>query len=534
MNDLTVFLLSTGEPSTDECKRLLKAQDISFELKAITNIAPMNVAFQAMLDQCETPYFVQVDADMMLRPHAIRTLFEAMQAARKEVSEVVGWLWGDAEHMPIQGIKIYRHGVVKRFPYQSSFSCEMLVVEQMKAAGYVVESMPLPAGLDGCLGTHFSLQTPEMAFRRWQRLAQKHRRYNWMGWVSTMIPKLRARAHTSQIHHAAYVGAIVGLSGSIEGNREIDWRNPCQEFRKIWPHLPQELVIYCTDKCNFKCTFCRRQHDSNSITYGDVQASFIDEYLTRFPSIGGACIAGFGEPLLNPQLIDILKVLRRREKTSGLITNGSLLLEQAEAIAGTSPTYVSVSLNAATEAEHQTITQTDQWTNVIRGIDAGLRNGLHLGISFVITRQNANKIPAMIDLGHLLNVKFIHLLNLLPHSGSASFEFLNSVLTTQCKEMQLIDEMSKDALVEVWPTPIDLTQPNPMRCVSPFTRLGVDGWGSVSGCSRVDGPKKENGHIDMNNIWNSPHFVNLRMALTGDRPLPDSCKGCFANWKPRG
>ena len=41
-----------------------------------------------MLDECTTPYFVQVDEDMLLYPHAVRTLHERMAAAATEVAMV--------------------------------------------------------------------------------------------------------------------------------------------------------------------------------------------------------------------------------------------------------------------------------------------------------------------------------------------------------------------------------------------------------------------------------------------------------------
>jgi len=36
-------------------------------------------AFQAMLDTCDTPYYVQVDEDMLLHPDAVRRLHASMR-----------------------------------------------------------------------------------------------------------------------------------------------------------------------------------------------------------------------------------------------------------------------------------------------------------------------------------------------------------------------------------------------------------------------------------------------------------------------
>src|SRR5690348_11399473 len=72
--EVTAFVLTVGAPSFDECMRRLDRQDCRFRREVIDHVAPMSQALQCMLDRCETPYFIQVDEDMLLYPHAVRTL----------------------------------------------------------------------------------------------------------------------------------------------------------------------------------------------------------------------------------------------------------------------------------------------------------------------------------------------------------------------------------------------------------------------------------------------------------------------------
>ena len=78
---VTVFVTTVGAPSYDACRQHLGAQDCAFRLQVIDRVAPMSAAFQRMLDECPTPFFVQVDEDMLLYPHAVRTLYEASPRA---------------------------------------------------------------------------------------------------------------------------------------------------------------------------------------------------------------------------------------------------------------------------------------------------------------------------------------------------------------------------------------------------------------------------------------------------------------------
>jgi hypothetical protein len=54
--DVTVFVTTVGVPSFPDC---IERQDCRFRLRVIERVAPMSAAFQAMLDQCDTPYYVR-------------------------------------------------------------------------------------------------------------------------------------------------------------------------------------------------------------------------------------------------------------------------------------------------------------------------------------------------------------------------------------------------------------------------------------------------------------------------------------------
>jgi hypothetical protein len=75
-DQVTVFVISVQTPDLPDCLDALKKQDCLFRQDLIENIAPMDRAFQQMLERAKTPYFVQVDEDMILYPQAIRRLYE--------------------------------------------------------------------------------------------------------------------------------------------------------------------------------------------------------------------------------------------------------------------------------------------------------------------------------------------------------------------------------------------------------------------------------------------------------------------------
>ena len=141
-DEVTVFVSTVGETSLPSCLAHLAEQDCRFQLRMIENVAPMSAAFQAMLDACETPYYVQVDEDMLLHPDAVRRLHANLRCAPADVAFVVACLHDVHLEAPVQGVKIFRHGIVRRYPFADVQSCELDQIDRMRADGFTYRVMP--------------------------------------------------------------------------------------------------------------------------------------------------------------------------------------------------------------------------------------------------------------------------------------------------------------------------------------------------------------------------------------------------------
>lgn len=542
---VTVFLISSGEPSTEECRRRLEQQSCTFTLQEIRDVVPMDRALQQMIDRCETALYVQVDADMLLEPWAIRRLAAEIDACPPTTAMYVGSLWGDAEDRPIQGVKIYRHELLSRFPYRPSMSCEVPQIEAMQATGLTIAAQPFPEHRVECFGLHFSLQTEEMAFRRQQRLAHKFRARAYMQWWSGQPRALMERwqADPTPVNAAAFLGAVAGLVGELPPETEANARVINHDYERVTGHLfrggdteehhgPTELTLYATDRCNAACVGCWRA--TNNPPDKDLSPETVKDILDRFPTIRSTCIAGFGEPLMHQRLGEVVAMLRERGIHTGIITNGVLLKKRAAEVIAWRPTVVTVSLNATDAAEHEHNQGVrGAWQLVLDGVRAALDGGLDVGLSFICRRQNAAQIPRMLDVALEVGANFVHLVNLLPHEGHDA-EFERSVLTRECWEWSHVEAAKQHPgarLVRHWPTPITLDKNPPRRCTSPFRLLGVDVHGHVTTCRRLATPPSFGKlHYAQEGMWRDPELVELRRAMRWDLPLPAPCRSCFGCW----
>lgn len=230
---VTVFVTTVGAPSLDACLCHLERQDARFRFELIDRVAPMSAAFQRMLDRCTTPHYVQVDEDMLLYPWAVRVLHETIAAAPPDVALVVATLHDAHLDRSIQGVKIFRHGVVRRYPLLDKASFELEQIERLERDGYRYVVLPGSAPASGTgesrgpFGLHGTHWTTRSVYERYYTLKRAHRiRPQRQKWLEECVPMLLRRflEDGSDLDFYALM-AIVGATVTDEGaSRAKDFR----------------------------------------------------------------------------------------------------------------------------------------------------------------------------------------------------------------------------------------------------------------------------------------------------------------------
>jgi glycosyl transferase family 1 len=219
---LTVFVTTVGAPTFENCLAHLRDQDCAYTLQVIDRVAPMNVAFQRMLDECRTPYYVQVDEDMLLYPHAVRTLYETMRDAGSHVAIVAADLYDVHVKRRILGVKIFRHAIVRRYPLDAVDEFEKLQVERLEADGYIVArtAKGAPPVVGAVLGLHGTQWTPQSIYERYATLERRRRAFpHQMRWVREHHAEFLQRflEEPSELNFFALLGMIAGVLASANG-----------------------------------------------------------------------------------------------------------------------------------------------------------------------------------------------------------------------------------------------------------------------------------------------------------------------------
>jgi cyclic pyranopterin phosphate synthase len=144
-----------------------------------------------------------------------------------------------------------------------------------------------------------------------------------------------------------------------------------------------DLRISITDRCNYKCVYCRSGNDGPAFPempiadYLRMVRVFVELGITKVRLTGG-------EPLLRRGLVEMVAELGRMKTLEGnpldiaITTNGHLLAELAQPLADAGLSRVTVSMDAVDEERFARITRVPNgYERVLAGVRAAQRAGLN-------------------------------------------------------------------------------------------------------------------------------------------------------------
>jgi len=289
---------------------------------------------------------------------------------------------------------------------------------------------------------------------------------------------------------------------------------------------PNDVNIYQTTTCNYKCSHCLRQTDNNILKAVDVTSTVINNVITMFPTIKNACIAGFGEPLCSRNVFDIIKFLSSKNVGCSLITNGSLITKRKDEFKDLNFQYIAVSLNTVSKEKHKKITQTDTFDDVISGIKWLVsQKRWPIVLSFIAFKKAISEIPEFIKLANSLGVSYCTIVNSLPYNKGSIPDIIKEDDLNIIKQLNEYKKLPGAGIIRKWPIPIKKI-PN-HNCSSPTATIGVNGNNLFTGCRRVLPPSE----LLTTGCWNGDYINELRLSVKGKGRYSYICNNCFGNSK---
>ena len=301
-------------------------------------------------------------------------------------------------------------------------------------------------------------------------------------------------------------------------------------LRRRPPKTLPILLIWVTDRCNLRCQMCGDQWRTDPqqirplMTLDEI-ARIIEgarQLKTVVVSITG------GEPLLHPEIVEILKLIANAGISANLCTNGTLLTdEMVGRLTGTHLKSISVSLDSPTPDDHDRIRGKEgAFLAAVNGIRLLRKNmpKLTININCTVTHRNFHALSKVAELAAELDcakISFAPIHTNLQHKDKPKelFEgmiFAPNELAELSKELLDAAALAKAKGLRTSSRPflhgIPRLYLEPLKqhtCYAGYASCSISPWGDVAPCVGMDSSLSVRDQ-SLNEIWRSGAFQDLR------------------------
>lgn len=280
--------------------------------------------------------------------------------------------------------------------------------------------------------------------------------------------------------------------------------------------FPLMVVVAMTYVCNAKCIHCPYTHSYIRKSYKD--APFIPPEI--FKKIADECgkynarirLTGGGEPLLHPQIIELIEYAKKVGAKIGLITNGSLLTpSMTDELLAIGVDSVEFSVDAADKKTYSKIRVGLDFAEVKRNI------------LYLVEKRNELKSPTEIVVSVVEQKANVDQLDkIVGYWG----KIVDNVQVRKYLTWDILDEKNAGDSTPYYTKRVP--------CPHPFERLNVDTRGKVLFCSFDIKGETDMGNVmetSIRDIWTGKKFNKWRkLLLKGEHDKISICRNC-QDWR---
>jgi radical SAM protein with 4Fe4S-binding SPASM domain len=355
------------------------------------------------------------------------------------------------------------------------------------------------------------------------------------------------------VEHQAYAMLETRLK-EYQSYYALKWSTePNSEPGKVYPpqlkhhpvnyySAPLSVLWDITYRCNMRCPHCLIDYSKGMIETGMSEAEHILDELKK-NQVFNITFSG-GEPLLHPNLLDILKKASEmnfglRLSTNGLLLNRTLLNELLE----TGVFCLQVSLDGL-KGTHDAFRGLDgSYEKAVEALKMSSDSGLHTTMSTMIIKRNLAEIPQILDLAVELGASSFKLNSFMPTGRGSTAEETLSVSKKELKELaEKLQEKNREyedrISIEVDATypwllgeersfQIRGTREVSLKCSAGYTNLVVSPDGTCYSCPYLtEYPLGNLLETPLTEIWNNNSGILGKFRSLTQSQLKGKCREC--------
>jgi len=167
--------------------------------------------------------------------------------------------------------------------------------------------------------------------------------------------------------------------------------------------MPRMIDLEVSRVCNLSCPACMRRADSSlAQSRKETQICTLDRFREiheEIPTLGTLNFMGDGEPLMNPELNDIIRYAFLNGIHTVLTTNATLVTyEDVEHWVRNGVYRIHTSVDAAHAELYEKMRLGAEWRKTYESLKRIGRSGIPLCINMVLTQENIHEMPNMVRL----------------------------------------------------------------------------------------------------------------------------------------
>lgn len=196
------------------------------------------------------------------------------------------------------------------------------------------------------------------------------------------------------------------------------------------------IYFYLTEGCNLRCRHCyiAPAYEPAGTTGATLPLSVFDSIIAEARPLGlnSVKLTG-GEPLMHPQISEILDCIRASDLRLIVETNGVLCTpDLARKMAACKNAFISVSLDGADATTHEWMRRVDGcFGEAVQGIKNLVAAGFSPQIIMTLTRKNVGQIEALVKLAVDLGASSVKFNVLQPHARGRNLVDSGEILTME-------------------------------------------------------------------------------------------------------
>jgi radical SAM protein with 4Fe4S-binding SPASM domain len=333
----------------------------------------------------------------------------------------------------------------------------------------------------------------------------------------------------------------------VAQNRAL-FRQSFEEKSVVAKHSPIRIMLSVTNACNLHCAHCRDTAHLDGHSF-HMRRDVIDKTMDAARKAELLQTFGYGEPLMYPQLLAVLKDFRRTNPSAHISfsSNGLLVTREImEELIGLELGCIGISMESVNEKTYADIRRGGTFKKLVEKIDlindtkrAFGSQKPRLDMAVVVMKQNIEELP---DIARFAIEKRFSHVYLSEVQKRPEYRVANYARYRE-KFLAAGEMLAEAGIVLDGPFPaknpalFGITKQQGQRrdapssqtmCVEPWRSVYINAGGHVFPCCAYGVPKNTLGDLkeqSLEDIWNGPGFQELRRSMIEGHYLPP-CRNC--------